>query len=97
MIPRSIPNRENLYVCYHYIQHLLTNQFLTEHGDENKTHIASICRHILKANTLTEVHDKNQVYVFELREIQAREGHCFELNPYNNDFMNGNIFKIKFL
>jgi hypothetical protein len=70
---------------------------LTANGAENKAHILSVCQAILKPHALTEVHERHQLYIFELRETHTREGIFYELNPYRNDYIYGNLLKIEFL
>jgi hypothetical protein len=72
LTPKNRINHELVYVCHHYIEELPGGIFLTPNGGENKAHILSVCRTILKPNVLTEIHERHQLYIFELREMQTR-------------------------
>lgn len=95
--PKNRPGQEFVYVCYNYIEELPTGAFLTARGAENKAHILSVCRTLIKPNVLTTIQDRHKLYIFELRELQTKEGNYYELNSYRNDLIYGNFTKIEFL
>mgnify|MGYP000852487708 FL=1 len=72
LAPKNRPGQEHVYVCHHYIEELATGNFLTAQGTENKAHIHSVCRSILKPTVLAEMRDRNKLYIFELRELQTK-------------------------
>lgn len=62
--PKNRPGHEFVYVCYHYIEELPGGMFLTDNGAENKAHILSACKSILRTNALSEVHERHSLYIF---------------------------------